>query len=93
MAVTDADLQQCRDTIQKLLNKHYGIDLNDGGFDHDDYLASQLEAGVEPWQMVNELANDCDLDRIDADTWLTGRYISESDQQEVLRPKTQSPRL
>ncbi|KAF6706006.1 hypothetical protein G9387_06550 [Enterobacter hormaechei] len=48
-----------------LLERHYGLTLNDTPFGDDDAIQECIDAGDSLVDALNEVAEDCDLERID----------------------------
>ncbi|MES2127133.1 MAG: hypothetical protein V4463_07670 [Pseudomonadota bacterium] len=53
----------------QLLKNCYGLELADIGFDDDARIAMFVRAGLRPYMVVSEEAEDCDLHRIDLVGW------------------------
>ena len=48
-----------------LLERHYGLELNDTNLHDDEVVAECIEQGYRPYQIVAEHAEQAGLDRID----------------------------
>jgi len=48
-----------------LLEKHYGLELDDTALTYPSIVRECIEAGLRPYQVVAEHAREADLDRID----------------------------
>ena len=48
-----------------LLERHYGLELNDTHLHDEEVVAECIEQGYRPYQVVAEHAENADLDRID----------------------------
>jgi hypothetical protein len=55
--------------ISRLLQVHYGIDLVDVCLESDAAIERELERRLPAFEIVNELAEEFDLDRIDVSGW------------------------
>ena len=59
------DIKRFQGIAALLLEKHYGIGLNDTHLWDDRLVAECIRQGYRPYQVVAELAEEADLDRID----------------------------
>jgi cytoskeleton-binding toxin CbtA-like protein len=63
--------EQSVDRFQKiaaiLLQKHYGLGLNDTHLYDENIVSQCIQQGFRPYQVIAEHANEADLDRIDLD--------------------------
>ena len=48
-----------------LLERHYGLELNDTSLHDEAVVAECIEQGYRPYQVVAEHADEAELDRID----------------------------
>lgn len=68
----------------QLLATHYGLTLNDTRLAEDAYVATLLEEPpTRPFEYLNEFADDCRLDRVDA-PFDTGRALTQADEVAAL---------
>lgn len=65
-------------TVNTLLERHFGITLNDTSFD-EEMLAKSIQQGVKAWELVNAIAEDADLERID-EGWMPTSRIKQEDE-------------
>lgn len=59
------DIKRFQGIAALLLEKHYGISLNDTHLWDDRLVAECIRQGYRPYQVVAEHAEEADLDRID----------------------------
>ena len=59
------DIKRFQGIAALLLEKHYGIGLNDTHLWDDRLVAECIRQGYRPYQVVAEHAEEADLDRID----------------------------
>ena len=59
------DIKRFQGIAALLLEKHYGISLNDTHLWDDRLVAECIRQGYRPYQVVAELAEEADLYRID----------------------------
>lgn len=73
--------------VNYLLQKHYGIHLNDTDMCNADTVAHLIERGLQPYQAVAEWADEMDLDRIDKQGFYgvpSKAEITESDERAAI---------
>lgn len=65
-----------------LLSAHYGISVNDTMLWDNEIVEEVIAAGHQPFQIVQEHAEEADLDRIDIQSWTGHAYppLTEQDQ-------------
>ena len=59
--------KQFQAIANRLLEKHYGINLADTHLSDESIVAEAIRFGLRPFEVLNEHADDCDLCRIDMD--------------------------
>lgn len=73
-----------------LLSKYFGIHLSDSSFD-EEVVLDYFKRNVEAWELVNDIAEDAELDRIDT-VWMPQSRILSTDESEfVSEHKRRSP--
>ncbi len=50
---------------EQLLSRHYGLGLNDTRLCEEEYVKVLVSADTQPFEYINEIAEDFGLDRID----------------------------
>lgn len=73
--------RQFAQTVEALLQKHYGLTLNDTPYSSGRTIQQCLDASTRPFEAVNEHAYECDLSRVDV-TW--SRPLTLNDQMVVM---------
>ncbi len=69
--------------LEAMLQRIYGISINDTGLDFDGQLEQRMEQdGTEPWELVAEVADDCSLDRFDDGAYFK-TPVTLADQQRI----------
>lgn len=61
------NIQLFQKIAEQLLQKHYGLSINDTRLCEQDYLAVLVDGNCRPFEYINEHAKDCDLGRIDVE--------------------------
>lgn len=64
--------------VNSLLERHYGITLDDTAFDAD-AMARSLQNDIKAWELVNAIAEDADIERVDTG-WLPLPRITSEDE-------------
>lgn len=65
------NIELFRQLLECLMQTHYGIDAG-GLFEDDHMIAGYIKRGLRPYQIVNEHADECDLERTDVGHLLFG---------------------
>ncbi len=76
-----------QEVANELLTKHFGIDINDTMLWDEDIVTEVIKAGFQPFQVVQENAEEAGLTRIDGDFWhgaAAHPAITEQDQLAAL---------
>lgn len=58
-------VEQFQQVAQLMLEKHYGLSLNDTQLTQESYVRALVQSKVAVHEYLNEHALDCDLDRVD----------------------------
>lgn len=66
-AAAPMTVQRFKQIAASLLQRHYGLELNDTHLWDEVVVAQCIAQGYRPYQVVNEHALEADLDRIDKD--------------------------
>lgn len=74
-----------------LLQRHYGIGLNDTRLSESDYVATLITAQVEPFAYLNEMAVDFDLIRSDTPSWQSNLPLTQADQEKAQKALDPEP--
>ena len=61
------DVSQFQKVSEKLLEKHYGLNLNDTDLNNEGRVQECINHGYRPYQVIAAHAEELDLDRIDLD--------------------------
>lgn len=73
-----------------LLSKYFGVHISDSSFD-EEVVLDYFNRNVEAWELVNDIAEDSELDRIDT-VWVPQSRILSTDESEfVSEHKRRSP--
>lgn len=59
------DVKQFQSISERLLEKHYGLSLNDTHLCDEKIVQECINQGWRPFQVIAEHAEEADLDRID----------------------------
>lgn len=85
-----ASIEEYTKIANSLLSKHFGIHLSDSSFD-EEVVLDYFNRSVEAWELVNDIAEDSELDRIDAG-WVSQSRILSTDESELISEhKRRSP--
>lgn len=70
-----------------MLMIHYGLELNDTELHQNAVVAECIKQGFRPYQVLNEHAEECRLDRIDKEAYLglSGEPLTSKDEIRALR--------
>jgi len=66
---------------EQLLSRHYGLGLNDTRLCEEDYVKVLVSQDTQPFEYINEIAEDFGLDRIDV---MGNNSLLKSDQDKVI---------
>lgn len=66
---------------QQLLSRHYGLGLNDTRLCEEDYVKVLVSHDTQPFEYINEIAEDFGLDRIDV---MGSQPLSKKQQDKVI---------
>jgi len=66
---------------EQLLSRHYGLGLNDTRLCEEDYVKVLVSQDTQPFEYINEIAEDFSLDRIDV---MGNNSLLKSDQDKVI---------
>lgn len=76
-------VEKFQGVANELLSTHYGIGIDDTFLWDTDIVEEVIAGGFQPFQVVQEHAQEADMDRIDASSW-TGQTayppLTEQDQ-------------
>jgi hypothetical protein len=75
-------VEEFQAVANELLSTHYGIGVNDTMLWDNDIVEAVIAAGHQPFQIVQEHAEEANLDRIDNQSWTGHAYppLTEQDQ-------------
>ncbi len=78
---TTYSIKQYQAISEVLLKKYYGLELNDTRLCEDDYVKALADSGSEPFEYINEIADDFGFDRIDGNF---SSSINKADQDKAV---------
>lgn len=81
--IDQTQVEQFKYTCGRLLEKHFGLHINDTDLHDDRVIRSWIASGCRPFEAINADAEDFDLTRIDSD--FSSSRLDESDENEILR--------
>jgi hypothetical protein len=79
---TTYSIKQYKAISEVLLKKYFGLELNDTRLCEDDYVKVLTDSGSEPFEYINEIAEDFSFDRIDGG--FSSSIINKFDQDKAV---------
>lgn len=86
-----ASIEVYKKIINGLLERHYGINIDDTALD-EEAITENYNNGTEAWELVNIVAEDSDIERIDTGFVFLPR-ITSGNESEFISISDQSSRL
>lgn len=71
--------------IDHLLNTHYGVSINDTDLSNPQTLKVAADNHIQPFELINEWANEIDAVRTDSTSWIATNEISQNDQLNYMK--------
>lgn len=78
------DIPTYKRIAEALLQRHYLIGLNDTDLSDDAFVATAVKDNGQPFDYINEFAEDMDLDRMDETGFLRKGALTRADQERIM---------